>query len=44
MKRAGLPKARNTKEDTENKTKIVVKKMRTVITPTTMAQIKKIAN
>ena len=28
---AGLPKARNTEEDTEDKTEIVVKKMRTVI-------------
>ena len=28
----------------EDKTEIVVKKMRTVITPTTMAQIKKIAS
>ena len=31
LKRAGLPKARNTEEDTEDKTEIVVKKMRTVI-------------
>ena len=32
------------REDTEDKTEIVVKKTRTVITPTTMAQIKKIAS
>ena len=38
-----MPKARNTEEDTEDKTEIVVKKMGTVITPTTMVQIKKIA-
>ena len=43
LKRAGMPKPRNTEEDTEDKTEIVVKKMRTVITPTIMAQIKKIA-
>ena len=30
LKRAGLSKARNTEEDTEDKTEIVVKKMRTV--------------
>ena len=41
---AGLPKARSTEEERTQKTEIVVKRMRIVITPTTMVQIKKIAN
>ena len=37
---ARLPKARNTEEDTEDKIEIVVKKMRTIITPATIVQIR----